>query len=50
MKFVVGDIFTEPCFSNTNCVRLVKKAFSFEAIKLGIETPSVIIQKGDWMF
>ena len=49
VKFVVRDIITEPCFGNTNYVRLVKKAFRFEAIKFGIQTPSIIIQKGDWM-
>ena len=50
VKFVVGGIFAEPCCSNTNYVRLVKMAFGIEVIKFGIQTPSLIIQKGDWMF
>ena len=35
---------TEPCFGNTNYVRLVKKTFSYEVVKFGIQTPSIIIQ------
>ena len=50
VKFMIGDIITEPCFSNTNYVRLVKKTFSFEGVKFGIQTPSIIIQEGDRMF
>ena len=44
VKFMIGDIITEPCFSNTNYVRLVKKTFSFEGVKFGIQVATFMLR------